>query len=184
MRMLHQWLVPALWLAWLAYWLIAARGNKPVARTETRTSRLSHYLPLAIGVVLLNLPGGRWLPYSEASFWAGTALVAAGLGFAIWARVHLAGNWSGTITLKQDHTLTRTGPYAWVRHPIYSGLLLAVFGSDVTSGRWIGLLGVLAIALAFLLKIRTEERFLAAEFGQDFARYRAEVPALLPWPRR
>ncbi|MDR3537172.1 MAG: isoprenylcysteine carboxylmethyltransferase family protein [Acetobacteraceae bacterium] len=176
-------------MLWLAYWTVAAGRTKPVARAETIASRLSHLLPLGIGVALLSLHapgllGRRWLPYSEAGFWAGAALVAAGLGFAVWARVHLAGNWSGTVTLKQDHSLTRSGPYGWVRHPIYTGLLLALLGSAIANGSWAGLLGLLAIALAFLRKIGIEERFLGAQFGEAYARYRSEVPALLPWPRR
>jgi len=68
-------------------------------------------------------------PQTPISFWSGAALVAIGLIFAGWARAHLAGNWSGTVTLKQDHSLTRSGPYRLARHPIYTGLLLAILGS-------------------------------------------------------
>ena len=96
----------------------------------------------------------------------------------------LAGNWSGTVTLKQDHSLTRTGPYRLVRHPIYTGILTALLGSAIAEAERRGFAGLALIILAFLRKIAIEERFLIAQFGEAYARYRAEVSALIPWPRR
>jgi protein-S-isoprenylcysteine O-methyltransferase Ste14 len=181
-------LIPGLWLLWVAGWTISAFRTKRVIRTEGIGSRLLHLIPLGLGVVLLTVPraGGPWLairiyPPTLWSFWIGTALVAFGIGFAVWARVHLAGNWSGSVTLKQDHSLTRTGPYRLVRHPIYTGLLTAILGSVIAEADWRGLVGLTLITLSFLRKITVEERFLAAQFGDTYARYRAEVPALIPW---
>ena len=115
MQTIYHALIPTLWLLWLAVWVISAVRTKPVARAETIGSRLSHLIPLGLGATLLtfHLFGGSWLamrvyPQTVWSFWSGAALVALGLGFAVWARVHLAGNWSSTVTLKQDHSLTRT----------------------------------------------------------------------------
>jgi protein-S-isoprenylcysteine O-methyltransferase Ste14 len=162
-----------------------------VRRRESLGSRLSHIVLLLAGVALLmshRLAGPlltlRFLPAAAWTFWLGAALVAAGIAVAIWARVHLAGNWSGTVTLKQDHSLTRDGPYRFVRHPIYTGILLAILGSAIAEGEWRGLVGLGLITLSFLRKITIEERFLTAAFGGAYARYRAEVPALIPGPRR
>ncbi|HET6238769.1 MAG TPA: isoprenylcysteine carboxylmethyltransferase family protein [Acetobacteraceae bacterium] len=190
MQTIYHALIPTLWLLWLAVWVISAFRTKPVARAETIGSRLSHLIPLGLGATLLTFHrfGGSWLamrvyPQTVWSFWSGAALVALGLGFAVWARVHLAGNWSGTVTLKQDHSLTRTGPYRLARHPIYTGILLAILGSAIAEAEWRGFVALALVALAFLRKIAIEERFLTAQFGDAYARYRAEVPTLVPWPR-
>jgi len=187
---IYHTLIPALWYLWLAGWIISALRTKRVLRAESIASRLSHLIPLGLGIALLvsRRLAGPWLAtrlYSQTvwTFWSGAALVAFGLGFAVWARVHLAGNWSGTVTLKQDHSLTRSGPYRLARHPIYTGILLAILGSAIAEAEWRGYAAFALIILAFLRKIAIEERFLTAQFGDAYARYRAEVPALIPWPR-
>lgn len=191
MQTLYHDLIPTLWLIWLVYWLAAALRTKPVQRRESPGSRLSHIVLLVVGVGLLlsPRPAGsllmqRFVPATPSTFWLGAALVAAGIAVAIWARVHLAGNWSGTVTLKEDHSLTRDGPYRFARHPIYTGLLLAILGSAIAEGEWRGLVGLGLITLSFLRKISIEEQFLTAQFGDAYLRYRQEVPALIPWPRR
>jgi protein-S-isoprenylcysteine O-methyltransferase Ste14 len=88
---------------------------------------------------------------------------------------------SGTITLKQDHELIRTEPYGWVRHPIYTGLPLAFFGSAVALGEWHGLAAVGVAIVAFMLKIRLEERWIIEVFGDTYRLYRSEVRALIPF---
>ena len=130
------------------------------------------------GLVVL---GERFLPLAAWSFWVGSALTAAGLLFAMWARRRLGGNWSGTVTIKEGHELITGGPYAIVRHPIYTGLLLALVGSAIASGDW---RGVLAFALAFLAlwrKLRLEERWLRDQFGEPFQVYCRQVAALVPF---
>jgi protein-S-isoprenylcysteine O-methyltransferase Ste14 len=181
-------LIPALWAMWGVYWAIASAFAKPVRRRESAASRASHVVPLVAGAALLaswRLAGptldARFLPHGLAWFWLGTAMVVAGLLFAVAARRHLGGNWSGIVTLKQDHTLTRSGPYRLVRHPIYTGLLLAVLGTAVAEGEWRGLVAFAAVLVAFLRKVRIEEQFMLEAFGEEYARYRREVPALLPW---
>jgi protein-S-isoprenylcysteine O-methyltransferase Ste14 len=185
----HPDLIPALWLLWAIGWTVSAFPTKRALRTEGIRSGLSHLIPLALGAALLIFPhaGGPFLdmrivPRSAGTVRTGTTLVALGLGFAAWARIHLAGNWSGAVTLKQDHSLTRTGPYRWVRHPIYTGLLTAVLGSAIDEAAWRGLIGLALITLAFRRKITIEERFLTTQFGDAYTRYQREVPALIPWP--
>jgi protein-S-isoprenylcysteine O-methyltransferase Ste14 len=177
-----------LWLAWLGYWLVAARNVKETRRREGLTSFLLNRAFVAIGAVLLVFqhPPLHWLeqrfvPPTMVAYWLGFIMAVAGLAFAVWARVYLGRNWSGTVTVKQDHELIRSGPYRLVRHPIYSGLLLALLGTAVAIGEWRGLLAFIAIAAGFLIKIRTEERFMAETFGDAYAHYRAEVPALTPF---
>lgn len=191
MRAVYNNLIPALWLIWLIGWMIAGWRTKSVIRAESIPSRLSHLIPLVLGIILLSFDhaGGHWLamrivPQTARTFWIGTALIVAGLGIACWARIHLAGNWSGMVTLKKDHSLTRTGPYRFTRHPIYTGLLIAILGSAIALAEWRGLVALLLITLAFLRKIAIEERFLVAQFGDDYLRYRQEVPALIPRLKR
>jgi protein-S-isoprenylcysteine O-methyltransferase Ste14 len=191
MRLLYQGLIPTLWTIWLAGWIISGQFTKRVARAEGMVSQFLHTIPLGVGVILLTFrhSGGPWLatriyPQSPWSFWTGAALVAFGLGFAAWARIHLAGNWSGTVTLKRDHSLTRSGPYRLVRHPIYTGLLIAILGSGIATAEWRGLVAFVLVLVAFLRKIAVEEQFLTEQFGDAFVQYRAEVPALLPWRLR
>ena len=108
-------------------------------------------------------------------------MLAAGLGFAVWARRCLGRNWSGIVTVKQGHELIRSGPYALVRHPIYTGLLLAILGTASAIGEWRGLIAFVLITAGFVLKLRIEEDFISETFGEQYARYRAEVPALIPF---
>jgi protein-S-isoprenylcysteine O-methyltransferase Ste14 len=181
-------LVGAIWISWTIYWFVAARDAKPNRRRESRLSRAAHIAPLGVAIILIALPdsGAGWfdartLPRGAATFWTGIALLIAGLGFSIWARRRLGRNWSGTVTLKENHELIRTGPYRWVRHPIYTGLLLAFLGTAVALCEWRGLVATGLVTVAFLLKIRTEEGWMTEAFGEDYRRYRAEVRALIPF---
>jgi protein-S-isoprenylcysteine O-methyltransferase Ste14 len=188
MKYFYLSIIPALWLAWLGYWIVAATGAKETARRESIASRASHLVPLILGGVFLGVPHilggtleGRFHVRSLAWFWFSVALIVLGLGFSVLARVWLGGNWSGTVTLKQDHQLIRSGPYAYARHPIYTGLLLALFGSALAIGRWRTLVALALLIAALIRKITIEERFMDQEFGADYARYRAEVAALVPY---
>ncbi len=190
MRSFHQFAIPALWAAWLLYWSVAAFGAKANLRQESFVSRLSHIVPLAVGIALLatlHVPfawlATRIVPTSAVWFWLGLALVVLGLAVSVAARVWLGNNWSGIVTLKRDHELIRSGPYRWVRHPIYTGLLLAILGSAIAIGEWRGVVALALVAVATLRRIVIEERFLTQQFGAAYARYRADVPALVPMPR-
>ncbi|HXD45512.1 MAG TPA: isoprenylcysteine carboxylmethyltransferase family protein [Pseudolabrys sp.] len=181
-------LIPGLWLAWLAYWVLAARGTKEVARQESAWSRLLHHAPIIAGAALLAWPHvlgpafeGRFHARTFGWFVAGVALAVAGLSFAAAARAWLGGNWSGTVTLKKGHELIQSGPYALVRHPIYSGLLLALAGTAIAIDRWRALAGLALLLAGILYKVRVEERFMRDQFGDAYTRYRARVKALVPF---
>jgi protein-S-isoprenylcysteine O-methyltransferase Ste14 len=173
-----------LWVAWFIYWRVSARNTKPDQRIESRASRLSYSVPLITGVVMLNRPLGPStlyvLPTGLGPYFLGLLLCALGLGFTVWARVHLGTNWSDAVSHKQGHELVSSGPYARVRHPIYTGLLLAFFSVVIARGDLISVLGGTIMTLAVLHKLRIEERFMAETFGDAYAEYRARVPALIP----
>lgn len=179
-----------MWLAWGVYWVVAARSAKTTVRRESLASRIAHMVPLAIAVLLVGLRhlpspvfATRILPATPAYYWSGVVIVFLGLAFAIWARRHIGTNWSGTVTVKENHVLVRTGPYAWVRHPIYTGLLAAFVGSAVARGELRGVWAVMLCTIAFVIKLRVEEKWMRQEFGDAYTRYSAQVPALIPlWP--
>jgi len=189
----YRHLIGLLWLAWGLYWMLRAAGAKATARRESPGSRVAHVAPLILGGILIgwhNMPW-PWLrqrlwPQSFEIYGVGMVLLVAGLLFSVWAREYLGRNWSGTVTVKQDHELIRTGPYAYVRHPIYTGGLTAVLGTAVASGTLRAFIGLLIIAIALVRKLRIEERFMAETFPGTYPAYKREVPALIPCirPRR
>jgi protein-S-isoprenylcysteine O-methyltransferase Ste14 len=188
MSIVHANLLGALWIAWTVYWFVAARDAKEDRRQESAASRASHIIPLAAAAALLwlpTLPGrflcGRFLPDTSATYFTGLAVLALGLGFSVWARRILGRNWSGIVTVKQDHELVRSGPYRWVRHPIYTGLLLAFAGTAIARGEWRGVAAVLIVLAALWRKLTLEERWMIETFGDAYLRYRGEVRALIPF---
>lgn len=183
----YRHLFHIMWLSWAGYWWAASFNVKTTARHETLQSRLSHVLPLTLAVMLLWLPdspiqilGGRFLPDAVWLFWVGAVLTLTGLLFTVWARVHLGRNWSATITVKQDHALITSGPYRFVRHPIYTGLLLALVGFALARGEWRGVVAVVIAFLAFWRKLRIEERWMREQFGAAYEEYSRRVAALIP----
>jgi protein-S-isoprenylcysteine O-methyltransferase Ste14 len=186
--MVYQTLFPAMWLAWVTYWCLMSRNVKRSSRIESLGSRLLHLVPLGIAALLLGLGEGsvpwlnsRVIPWALWEFWLGALLTAAGLLFAVWARRHLGRNWSATVTVKQDHALVESGPYALVRHPIYTGLLLALIGSALALGEWRGVLAVLIVLWAFWRKLQLEELWMVEQFGERYQAYRRRVRALIPF---
>ena len=185
----HRYLFALMWGTWALYWLVASANVKISVRRESPASRLSHIAPLALAIMLLlgwprvGLPalGERFLPRAEWVFWAGATLTGGGLWFSVWARLHLGTNWSGTVTIKKEHELIATGPYRFVRHPIYTGLLVAFVGSAVARGDWRGALAVAIALLALWRKLKIEERWLALEFGDAYEAYRRRVATLVPF---
>jgi protein-S-isoprenylcysteine O-methyltransferase Ste14 len=188
MRIVYTYLIPALWVTWCIYWWILSNDVKPTRRTESAASRAGHIIPLVIAVMLLALPAlpggllsGRVLPATRFVFFTGAAIVIAGLLFSVWARTYLGRNWSASVTLKADHELIRDGPYRFVRHPIYTGLLVAIVGSAIVRGEWRGVIAVVIAVIALWRKLQLEERWLGETFGDAYARYCAEVSALIPF---
>lgn len=180
------------WIAWVVLWTILAVWVKRPVRRESAWSRLAHYGPLIVAVVLLvmhrpdNWLGREIVPWHGASRYdTGLVLVIVGLMFTVWARMQLAGNWSGSVTVKDGHELIMHGPYRLVRHPIYAGALLAFLGTAIAQNQWRSLLAFMIVWLAWWRKWCLEERFMTERFGDDYKKYRTRVPAIIPgWPRR
>ncbi len=174
-----------LWLVWGGYWLFAARSVKRDERAEPLLLRAIHLgligAAFALAFSLVPLPRPLRSAFLDAPWtWAGAALTAAALAFAIWARVHLGAYWSGRITVKEGHQLIRTGPYAIVRHPIYTGFAFGFAGAAIASGRLAALLGLSLVIVAYAIKIPREEKVLAAQLS-EYADYRRQVRALVPF---
>lgn len=178
-----------LWLGLGIVWLVGAITAKRTARTQSPGSRLLQVAPEILAFLLL-LGRFNW-PYwlrrrfvgenSPALLWLGLALTAAGIGFAIWARLWIGRNWSGRVTIKEQHELIQNGPYAIVRHPIYSGFLLAILGTAIVHGELRGLLALPVAVVGWTLKLRLEESFMAQQFGTAYLDYKRRVKALVPF---
>ncbi|MGH9615933.1 MAG: methyltransferase family protein [Acidobacteriaceae bacterium] len=177
-----------IWIVFGCFWLLAAFAQKRSVRRQSIGSRLlqmsivlAALAPFYITGIRFGILYGRFLPHTPAIQYIGVLLLLLGCGFAVWARFTLGRNWSGMVTVKQDHALIMRGPYAWVRHPIYTGILLALAGTAVVSGRLFYLL-VLALSIFSLwLKLRIEEKFMLETFGEQYAAYRQRVKALVPY---
>jgi protein-S-isoprenylcysteine O-methyltransferase Ste14 len=181
--------VSILWLGWLAYWIAASRGTAPSRRVESWREGVAYRVPLLVGIFFVIL-SREFLPFTGKPLWPhsaslvgiGSILTIAGLGLAIWARVHLGKYWSGRVTIKVDHRIIETGPYGSVRHPIYSGLLLALLGTVITIGTIQAFLGFALIFIAVVRKLTLEEKWLRSEFGKEYECYQRRVKALVPHP--
>lgn len=176
-----------LWVFLWLYWIISARKLKAVKQRESAQERLQHMLPLIAAYFLLfstridfGWLGKQFVADTPSLGKFAMALTAAGVAFAIWARWHLGENWSGTVTLKADHELIRTGPYRSIRHPIYTGMLLAMVGTALAVGELRCILAFLITLASFYQKARREERFLSQEFGEKFAEHLKYTGMFLP----
>jgi protein-S-isoprenylcysteine O-methyltransferase Ste14 len=182
---LSRYLIPVFWLLWLAVWGAAARNVKSTEWRESWASAMANRLPVVLGAAMLASPA--WLPPifarrliagPEAPV-LGTLLVAAGLGVAIWARWHLGRNWSAAVTVKHGHTLIRNGPYRFVRHPIYSGMVLALCGTALATGETRAFIGAALILAGFVLKLLAEEARMRDTFP-EYADYSRHTARLIP----
>ena len=176
-----------IWTALLLVWLIAWLRTKRTQERAPFASRLAYGVPVGLASWLLfsdNLPfpwlQDRIIPkniYTEA---AAIALTALGIGFAIWARFYLGQNWSSAVSIKVGHQLIRTGPYSLVRHPIYSGMILAIIGTAIARRDSRGFVSVVLLWLGFLIKSRMEERFMRKTFGPEYENYAQSTGAIFP----
>ena len=166
----------AAWIVFLLVWVAGALATKRTKRIQSGASRFRHSLIFALGALLLLFPRkvhvgvlhARFVPRTPAIAALGLALTVAGTAIAIWARVCLGRNWSGRVTIKEGHELVRSGPYRFVRHPIYAGMLLALAGLATGIGEVHALFGVVVMAAGFRVKSRLEEKFMREQFGEQY----------------
>jgi protein-S-isoprenylcysteine O-methyltransferase Ste14 len=175
-----------LWSVFYAVWLLWSIWIKKAERRENVATHLAHGVLAAAGFFLMFvdvrvgwlharvLPSASWLQA------LGIAITLAGFGFAIWARIHLGRNWSSAVTSKIEHELIRSGPYRWVRHPIYSGLLFALFGTALVRDELSGFLALALVYTAWKIKSRLEERMMISTFGSEYTAYARVTGAMFP----
>jgi protein-S-isoprenylcysteine O-methyltransferase Ste14 len=178
----------SLWGAFVLSWLLAAFWSRRVQKRAEFGGALPYRLVTLAGGALLFVrshgyegPLRLWTPTLTAA-WICVGLVALGFAFAWWARLWLGSLWSGSVTLKEGHHIVDTGPYAIVRHPIYTGLLLSTYATMGAKGTMTAVAGVVVITIGVWMKARIEERWLSQELGADeYTAYRRRVPMLLPF---
>jgi protein-S-isoprenylcysteine O-methyltransferase Ste14 len=185
-----RWIERLCWIAFCLIWLISwFSANRAVKRSQSVGSRVLQIPFYAAGIVLIFLSklipipalDFRLLPRSDPLTVVAALLTVIGIAVAISARTNLGSNWSARATLKEGHELIESGPYRYVRHPIYTGLLLAFLGTALLRCSPRTLMGVVLFLGLFVWKIRIEERFLSAEFGAKYQDYRRRVKALIPF---
>lgn len=180
-------LIPALvlWVIFSLYWGIAGLNSAPTKSSESWVSTYFHQFMLGAAFLLLILPvpglNGWFLP-ERLHFLvvAGAIVQAAFLLLAVWARRHLGRNWSAEVRIAMDHQLIRTGPYRFLRHPIYTAMLGMFLGTAIASCQVHALVGLALLVVAYLRKTRLEDRILAQTFGAEFDAYRHDTWALMP----
>lgn len=177
------------WLPLIIYWLWTARHAKPNKQRQNLAVRfIAYWFPFLIAVALIG--PGYWFGdsflhhrFEPVSFWIegfGIALVITGVALSIRARYLLGKNWSMSVELKQGHELIQSGPYRVVRHPIYTGLLIAFIGTAIAIGEWRAIISIAVMAVMIVYKIRVEDRWLHEQFGSVYTEYAARTRALVP----
>jgi protein-S-isoprenylcysteine O-methyltransferase Ste14 len=185
--MIWRYFIEGPWILFLIYWTVGALKTRRTISQESFASRFVVLVVEILGYFLLFNDSVRIGPLDNPIFQrtytlavTGVALTWAGIALALWARWHLGQYWSARVTLKEDHLLIRTGPYAYFRHPIYSGLALAAIGGALTIDRWRCVAGVVFIILGYSIKARKEESILTAHFGAAFEEHRRHTGFLIP----
>jgi protein-S-isoprenylcysteine O-methyltransferase len=175
------------WATLAAIWLITWPFSKRTKWSQTGASLSVQRCAFVAGFFLVGSDylGLRWLgrpffPLNRTVQMMGLVLTMAGCGFAVWARLALGSNWSGTATIKENHELVVKGPYRLARHPIYSGILIACLGTTLAIGEWRCIVGLIVVSLGLALKVTQEERLMVATFPEAYPLYRRRVKALIP----
>jgi len=187
MAAISGYIIIGCWIVFLVYWFIRAFGQKPTAEPQSLLSALTHRIPVGLGWFLLVFRGlpppmnQPLIPHTDFTLVLGGVICVFGLYVTIWARRTLAGNWSSDVTFKRGHELIKTGPYRFVRHPIYTGLLVMCLGSAIEIGKVRCLLGLVSVGIGFWIKLKQEESLMLRHFPDQYPTYRKQVKALVPF---
>jgi len=181
-------IISGCWILFAVIWLLAAFATKQSVYRESRAQRLRYIIPLLLGWFLLakghrlsDPLNHRVIPHLDALAWIGAVLCIAGLLVCIWARFTLGRNWSGVVTLKGGHELITSGPYALVRHPIYTGLLSMFVATVIVLGHVAGIIAIPFVFVSFWVKLRYEEKLMLEKFPNEYAAYQQRVKRLIPF---
>lgn len=190
--MIAYFAIDACWLIFLTYWVINAGNTKKTAERPSFARFAANRVPLTVGAWLLlgsgwlaiRNPSAPWnsllIPPLPAIQAVSIVLCVLGLACAIWARRTLASNWSSEVVFKEKHELVTGGPYRWVRHPIYTGMLMMAMGTALAIGRTCSWVGFLLMAVGFLVRVVQEDELMSLHFP-EYAEYRSRVKALIPF---
>jgi protein-S-isoprenylcysteine O-methyltransferase Ste14 len=169
----------AAWVVFWIYWMVSAarvkKGTRPRLAVVPR-------LVVIVLVILFNvaLKGHRLTVHSQILHVVGLIFLLSGLSLAVWARVYLGRNWGMPMTQKDEPELVTSGPYQLVRHPIYSGLLLAMLGTALAlTFYWF--IAVVVLGIYFIYSATVEEKIMAASFPTTYQSYRAKTKMLIPF---
>ena len=186
-RELFRDLIELPWIVFVVYWIIGALKTRATREKESLASRYAVLSLEIVGYMLIfngstgfGFLGNRIIPRTLVVEIPGVICTWAGIGLALWARYHLAEYWSARVTIKEDHQLIRTGPYTHLRHPIYSGLVLATIGSAVVIDEWRCVLGICLVLTGYWVKARKEEVMLSQQFGDVFREHQKHTGFLVP----
>lgn len=186
-------LIGLLWVAFVVCWLVLAQFNKKTSRDTPLWAGRGMRVAIIVAVLLVaafrrhavvarlaSISRAPPFHVGVAGQWAGVGLCLVGFAFAVWARIYLGRNWGMPMSLRQGHELVTSGPYAYVRHPIYAGIMLAMVGSALTES----LLWMLVFGLYFgyfLFSARSEEKTMQAQFPDAYPAYRRRTKMLIPF---
>jgi len=175
------------WIILIVYWVISAFRVRKNIKAEPVGSRLAISL-VAIGAFELlfrsrltsGMLQGSFMPDIPVVRYLGIALLWGGVAFAIWARYHIGEYWSARVAVKEDHRVIDSGPYAHVRHPIYSGILLGLIGTALAVGNWRAVIVFIVILIVLILKALAEEKYLTEQLGSAYVEYKKRTGMLSP----
>jgi protein-S-isoprenylcysteine O-methyltransferase Ste14 len=181
-------IISACWGIFLVVWVLAAIFTKRTVYRENTSRRLRYLIPILLGCYLVFRGYGlgppfnaHLMPHTETILCAAAILCLCGLGLCLWARAVLGRNWSGTVTLKENHELIVRGPYRLVRHPIYTGLVVMLTATWMEHSHIAGMIGLLLAFVSFWIKSNNEEDVMLAQFPHDYPAYRERVKRIIPF---
>ena len=180
-------IISACWIIFVLYWTVSAARAKVTAEHQSPASAMAHRIPVGLSFFLLIFrrlgpPMNQLIiPHTPLAFVSGGVICVLGLLICLWARRTLAGNWSSDVTFKQNHELVRTGPYRFVRHPIYTGLLAMCLGTAIDAGQLRCWIALIFMGIGFWIKLSQEERLMLRHFPEAYPLYKEQVKALVPW---
>ncbi|HEV2803667.1 MAG TPA: isoprenylcysteine carboxylmethyltransferase family protein [Chthoniobacterales bacterium] len=188
MDLLAKNIIGACWGIFVGVWILAALFTKRTVYRESSVRRFNYILPILLGWFLifrgyrLGPPlTNHLIPETGAILVAAVILCVGGLGLCLWARATLGRNWSGTVTLKENHELIVRGPYRIVRHPIYTGLLAMLSATWLEHSHMAGLVGLVLTFISFWIKLGQEEEVMHKQFPDQYAAYQQRVKRIIPF---